>query len=183
MSYVVRMARENCTCPVELLGHHQASQLVSQSHSPQREQAAAARALSACLLRPSIRRADGKDDTLCALVAVPSQPGSQSLRSHLPCARIEHQDNRLRAAPLPVQPVEQRLLASECFCSARRKLSAAFKIAVDKPVESVLCARPDVDVGERYLHDEENTANPGRVRPAEQSDFGGLGGSGFGKLD
>src|SRR5580700_10336242 len=33
---VVRMARENCTGPVELLGHNQARQLVRQRHRSQR---------------------------------------------------------------------------------------------------------------------------------------------------
>ena len=42
---VIRMSRENCTGPVELLCHDQASELVSQRHRPKREQATAAFAL------------------------------------------------------------------------------------------------------------------------------------------
>ena len=38
MSRVIRVARQNCKCPVELLGHHQPRQGVGQSHRPEREQ-------------------------------------------------------------------------------------------------------------------------------------------------
>ncbi len=60
---VVRMACEYCKCPVELLGHHQAGELVGQRHASERKR-------GLCkfwrLVRPATRRANGEDNRLLA---------------------------------------------------------------------------------------------------------------------
>ena len=80
MSLVVRVTRQNCTCAVDLLSHHQARQLVRQGHRPKREQAAAALPLGSHWFRPPIRRPNSKDEVLRTLISPCPEPRRQLVR-------------------------------------------------------------------------------------------------------
>ena len=83
---VIRVPGQNGKGAVDLLGHHGAGQFMRQSHSAQREGAVGA---SECCGRPSVGRADAKDDPWDGLVAKTSKQGSELLRSEGIAARIE----------------------------------------------------------------------------------------------
>jgi hypothetical protein len=74
---VVGVAGENCARAVELLGHDEAGESVSESEAPQREQEAGT---GACLLGPAVSGANGKDDVLRAFIAVCAEPGGEGFR-------------------------------------------------------------------------------------------------------
>ncbi len=61
VSPVIWVARQDCKCPVDLLGYHQPGKRMGQGHGPKRKR-------KVCPLEnrigPSVGRADGKDDVL-----------------------------------------------------------------------------------------------------------------------
>jgi len=125
---VVRVARENCTCAIDLLRHHQARQRVRQRHRPQREHSTAAFGLRPSLVGPSIRRPDRKDHVLRSLVAALSQPQRQFLRAHLPSAAIKQHQQAFRPAALMPDPFQHRLFAVKSLGPASYHPSAALQI-------------------------------------------------------
>lgn len=74
---VVGVARENCARAVELLGHDESGEGVSQGESSERQQEAGA---GACRLGPAIGGADGEDDVLRAFITAGSEPGGERFR-------------------------------------------------------------------------------------------------------
>ena len=152
------MARENCTCPVELLGHHQASQLVSQRHRPQREKPP--RRLPSARASSDHPSAGPTAKTMCCA------PSSRRFPSH--AAKASEVICRPRASSIMttvcVRPLCRPSQSSSAFsfrnASATHGVSpaAAFEIATNQAVICVLRSRSGADMGERDLHKEENTA-------------------------
>ena len=119
---MIRVSGENRKSPVELFGHHQASQCVGQRQRAEREKQMSP--LAGCI-GPTAGRSDGEDKMLCPLVAARAQPGCKGLRGHLLATAIEQHGDSGSSALLAAQPLEQRLLTLEGFCLAARKSSAS----------------------------------------------------------
>jgi hypothetical protein len=158
MPLVVRMTRENCTCAVKLLCHYQPGQLVGQRHGPKREQPTAALGLCSHILRPSIRRPDGEDDVLGALIAACTEPIRPRLGAQLPASPIQKHKNRLCAALLPTEPVKKRGFCPERMAAAFRNSNTTLEIIAHQPLVRVLFSRRSSDMDEGDLHGEENTS-------------------------
>ena len=155
MPPVIRMASQNCKCPVELLRHYQPGQCMRQSHRPKRQQQL--RSLARCLCPPACPT-NSKNNMLAPLVSPRTKPSGKSLRTHLPPTAIQQHYQRRRPSLLAFQPVKQRLLGLETLRTALGKSRAAFKIALNQRVQFVLRSRPGSNVCQRNLHAEENSS-------------------------
>jgi hypothetical protein len=159
---VIRVPRENCNRPIDLLGHHQPSERMCQRHFAKRKQSAAAPGFGAGFIRPSVGRPHGKNQVLGTFIAAKPKPRRKLLRSHLPAVAIEKHRNRLCSSPPPLQPFEQRLFAAESFGVAARPTSASLQIFVNQGFTTILPQRIGACVRERDQHAKENIAANGR---------------------
>jgi hypothetical protein len=158
MPLVVGMTRENCTCAVKLLRHHEPSELVSQGNGPKREQPTAAPGLCSHILRPSIRGPDGEDDVLGTLISACAKPFCKCLGAHLPAAPIQKQNHRLRAALLPGEPVKKCGFRTKRLTVTPRNSNTTLEIIAHQPLVRVLLSRWGANMGKGNLHCEENTS-------------------------
>ena len=147
------MAGQNRIGAVDLLGHHQPREGVSQRHRPQREQQLRPRP---CRLRPAVGRPDGEDNLLRPLVPPRAQPRGKGFRAHLPPAAVQQHGHGGRAPLLPFQPIQQRLLGAEGLRLAARKAQAAPQINRGQGVEFVFRARARADMRQSKVHGREH---------------------------
>ena len=89
MAGVVGVSGEDGEGAVELLGEHDAGQLVGKGHGAEGEQQVGA---LACFRRPSVCGADGEVEMLRAAVALAPKPRGELLRGHLAAASIEQDE-------------------------------------------------------------------------------------------
>jgi len=161
MSCVIRMASQNCKCPVELLGHHQPGQRMGQRHRTQRQQSARAGRPRASRIGPSAGRTNRENNMLMPFVAASAQPPGKILRGHLPPAAVQQHCQRRRSPLLPLQPLKHRFLGPEPFRPAAGKRRASLQISLDRRVKHVSGSWAYANMCERNLHHEEHTATSG----------------------
>jgi hypothetical protein len=95
---------------------------------------------------------------LRALIAACAEPFCKCLGAHLPAAPIQEQNNWLRAAFLPSEPVKKSRLGAKRLSIAPRNSNTTLEIVAYQPLVWLLLSRGGSDVGEGYLHGEENTS-------------------------
>ncbi len=156
MPAVIRMSRENCKCPVELLGHHQSRQRVGHRHRPQRKQQSRSPSRR---VRPSVRRSHREHQVLGAFIAPPAEPLCERLRTHRSSAAIEQHCRNRCPSRRPRQPFEQRRFAAEVLRAHPRKRRTALQIHPHQRIASVFCRRAGADLRQGDLHEKENIAN------------------------
>ena len=151
MSRVIRVASQNCKCPVELLGHHQPRQRVGQRHRPQRQQQ-----LRLLAAPPQTSRSpDPMAKTMCWLPSSrrdPQPPAQSPLRSSA-CPGCP-------AAPPPPASAPAAAPATPASASSVRNPSvpqrancrAALQVGLNQRVEFVLRSRPGSNMSQRNLH-------------------------------
>lgn len=112
--------------------------------------------MSAGLCRPSIGRADGKDNVLCTLVAARAQPLGKGLRAHRTAAAIEQ--NRYYRCPglLAIERLEESLLVREGLRTTTGKWRAALEIGLDGILEIPMSPGAGADMDQADLHAVEN---------------------------
>ena len=152
MPLVVRMARENCTCAIDLLGQDQAGELVREGHRSQREKVAAAFGLSSRVIRPAICRTDGEHNMLRSFSSPRTQQVRESLGAYLPAACVQQQDRWCGAALLAANPIKKRSLGAEGLGSAMRNPGAALQIVANGRLIRILRSGRRTDVSEGDLH-------------------------------
>jgi hypothetical protein len=167
MPRVVRMASQNCKCPVELLGHHQPCVRMGQRHWTQRQQQ-----LRSCArhIRPATGRAYGKNNVLGAFIAPHAKPPRKLLRTHRPPAPVQQRRHCRRSPLLPIQPLNHRLFGAESLRMATRKRRTPLKVGLNHRVKLVLRSRSGCNMSQRYLHGEEHIST-GMPRPVAKQEF------------
>ena len=149
MTCVIRVARENCKCPVELLGHNQSRKGMSHGKRPQRKQKLG---LCSGCRRPTVGWPDCENNILRALVAQRSEPCGKRFRNHLPATAIKQHRNRRGPCLLSAEPVEEGLLGLERFRPAAGEARAAIEIEVRKGIKSIFGIGLGADMSQGDLH-------------------------------
>ena len=109
------MAGENGQRAVDLLGQHDAGQLMGQRDGSKREQQASTRAGG---VGPAVSRADGQHQRLRSVVAMPADLRGEFLRRELPAPAVQQDEERRCAGGLAIQPRQQCGFGAVGLCLA-----------------------------------------------------------------
>jgi hypothetical protein len=146
---VVRVARENCKCAVELLGEDETGEGVGERERAEGEQEGGALAGG---VGPSAGGADGEEDVLLALIAALPEPCGEGLGRKLAAAAIEKNNGDGSAAMPAIKPFEERVFSSEGLGLASGELGAAVEVKRGESLKGVSRSRARTDVGDGELH-------------------------------
>ena len=172
MPPVIRVARENCKCSIDLFRSHQAGETVGHRHRSKGKQQLGS---SAGSIGPTAGWPDGKHNMLRAIIPPLPDPGRKCFGSHLPTPAIQQDRGRWSSPLLFGKPLQERFLRPKGLALATREGSAARQIDLTERVVFVFRARAGTrtraNVYQSDLHEEENIGSGRAGRNALRTEY------------